>query len=148
MPCVDETECEHYVQQFQQQQQRYTDQVPAVRLPPDYHETIQYNSVTPGDNSYFGLAADLPSVPAFGVPMTTYRVAPVQGPSSGVHPQMSAIVNAPTAALQLAQHEPLVAAPAVQAVHVNSLLPGQVNAAPPVAVTTTPGTSLYILCVI
>ena len=134
---VDEAGRQLHLQQFQQQQ-HYTDQATATTLPPSYHQT----RMTPGDYSYIAAAASQP-VPSFDVPMTTHRVpraVQVAGPFTGVQPQMSSVVNAPAAAQQLAQPQPLV--------HVNSLLPGQVNVPHSAAAVTTPGTFLYILCVI
>ena len=135
---VDEAEHQHHLQQFQQPR-RYTDQATGTTLPPSYHQT----RVTPGDSSYIGSAAAAAAasqpVPSFDVSMTTHRVPPavqVPGPFAGVQPQMSSFINAPAAAQQLAQPQPLV--------HVNSLPPGQVNVPLPAAVVTVPSTFLYI----
>ena len=129
---VDEIEHQHHFKQFQQQQ-HYTDQATATRLPPSYHQTL----VTAGDSNYRG--TDAPATASQSVPIMTYRVPPavqVPVPFGGVQPQMSSALNAQPTAQQSAQPQPFI--------HVNSLLPGQVNVPLPAAVLTTPGTYLSL----
>jgi len=116
---VDEAEHPHHMQLFQQHS---TDHATATRLPPPNYHQIH---VPVGDGTYVSSSQ---SRPLFDIPPTAPRIPSVhmQGPLNAAQNQMSSSVNTLTAAQQLAQHQSFV-------------LPGHLDLARPVTVSTVPG---------